>query len=321
MFCLDFQRRHFAISYPSTTIENVDKKKQKTKGILHKQNLRLFCQKAQCCFESLREQPIFRMEKTLDQKKKSSTFQDFMERAANIMMIWEIILSNVSGTDVVNCLKVSKGLRFLVKQCILRNSMIRQKVDAAITVSALKKGFILSKFSHRMAFVGSCDAAPAFCLDGAWYNSTNKVLRKVGPHGKVIAATLPAVNYDFIRVFPTMDNKEIFVATNQKLTLFNLDSKNKYSIVEDDETIEGEERIPQRLCYIQYRLYICKGSLENEVSIAMQPRNRYSKNPKDGVTLHMLEKKDHSNFTVHHMTSNEEVRTYCTIRLNMIPLK
>ncbi len=56
----------------------------------------------------------------------------------NMTNIWENVLGNLSGADVANCLKACKSLRAAVGQCLASNSRIREEMDVAATVSAIK---------------------------------------------------------------------------------------------------------------------------------------------------------------------------------------
>ncbi len=78
-------------------------------------------------------------------RREQSPFEELLEKAANTPIIWETIMSNVSGADVANCLKVSKGLRHLIKQCMQENSIFCQQMHVAAAASALGKGWIRSK--------------------------------------------------------------------------------------------------------------------------------------------------------------------------------
>ncbi len=240
-------------------------------------------------------------------RREQSPFEELLEKAANTPIIWETIMSNISGADVANCLKVCKGLRHLIKQCMNENSRFCQQMHVAAAASALGKGWTRSKITHRIAFVPPNFLVSVFGLDDAWYNGTRKVIRKVDPHGKVINATLPEDKEDYIYVFPTMDESRLFMELNERLILLEKDH-HQYTLIPDGETAVGQEKRPQGLCCIQYRLFALDGFKENNnVTILMRLLNNNGHKHKD-VTLYQLEHRDGSNMYTQHQQSNEEVR-------------
>ncbi len=98
-----------------------------------------------------------------------SSFEKFVQRATNIPNIWVKIMTNLKGEDVANCLKVCKGLRFAINECMVSNSKFKNQLDAAATVIALQRGRLLSS-SIEFNFSDGRDSNLLCALDGTWYH-------------------------------------------------------------------------------------------------------------------------------------------------------
>ncbi len=107
-----------------------------------------------------------RMNKKLKTSHDSS-FELFMHRASNMSNIWENIMCHLAGTDVANCLKTCKTLRFAIKQCLETSTKFKHQTDVAATASAIHRRKILSSsefdFSDGRKYTILCS------LDNIWY--------------------------------------------------------------------------------------------------------------------------------------------------------
>ncbi len=65
-----------------------------------------------------------------------SPFEQFLLKARNAPDIWENIMSDFSGLDVANCLRVCWNLRLAVKQCLETNSSLGIEMDRFFTMTA-----------------------------------------------------------------------------------------------------------------------------------------------------------------------------------------
>ncbi len=73
------------------------------------------------------------------ERRTLSPFENFTQKATNMLTIWETIMRNLSGTDVANILKVNKSLRAALAQCFETNTRLRHEMDAAATTCAINR--------------------------------------------------------------------------------------------------------------------------------------------------------------------------------------
>ncbi len=235
-----------------------------------------------------------------------SPFEVFVLKATNIPRIWEIIMSYISGTDVANCLKVCKGLRFVIGQCLYFSSRFRQEMDIAATASAISKGWIKSKYKLELSskLGKNVSKTMTYSIDRRWYyNGRRKIcfkpqLRKVSK-----PIQLPKVIGPIYNVFPTMDPKYVYVQCSRRLALLEL-KKSIVKAIFDPEDDIGLEKIPQEPFCIQYRLFAKSEHDGNRVIVIMRLVNS-SRYAVKNVTLYHLE--GNSNIDLPHVSSNEEV--------------
>ncbi len=142
--------------------------------------------------------------------KLHSSFESLLERTKNMPELWEILLLNISGSDLANCLRVCKTLRSIVKQCLRTNSKLRHKVDCAATSSAISKGVMSGK--PKIPFSKMPKAVLA--LDGAWFDKGGTTVVRISSYGYLQVFRLPRndngqaiCKLDEGTLQPTLDNR------------------------------------------------------------------------------------------------------------------
>ncbi len=128
--------------------------------------------------------------------QRKCDFEHFSHRSENMFIVWEKIISNLSGADVANCLKVNKRLRIIVGQFLASSSKLHREIDLKATVQSLKKGKFQStatvhfkcKNSNRQFmknFGSSISDDDFFAIDDIWFYSLLLLTRlRENPHRK-----------------------------------------------------------------------------------------------------------------------------------------
>ncbi len=235
-------------------------------------------------------------------------FELFLGKAANILTIWETIIINLCVTDIANCLKVCKGLRWAIRQCLLTNSRLKLKLDQETMVSSLKKGWIQSK--AMITFEGLTkdpDFYPTFTIDGTFVNRSSSTIVKLDSSGMPYNIPGPSGIQGFSQIFPTMEEDLVYAECGYgELALFKICPHEvkeiKYNIFADYPI--GQEIIHEGPCCIRYRLFTSEENRKDCVIILMKPLYP-SVTCSKVVPLYKVNKNE--TYSVFHVSSNEEV--------------
>ncbi len=202
-------------------------------------------------------------------------FKHFLTNAANMIIVWETIMLNLSGSDIANCLRVCRGLRWAIRQCLETNSRLRLRADQAAMASSLSKGWIQSKAT--IAFKG-LEEPPGYVsctLDGNFYNPNRKTIVKLDSYGKQNNIPLPAGIKGVFNVLPTMQEDLVMADLGKgKMALFKIlpheVKEIKYETcpeyAKDQENMQKEPS-----CCIKYRLFTSEEDWEDSVIVLMKP--------------------------------------------------
>ncbi len=79
------------------------------------------------------------------QDEGSSPFHAFINKTQNMPHLWESIILKLSANDVACSLKVSRGMRSAVGQCLTPESSLRQIMDMKARADAISRGGFHSK--------------------------------------------------------------------------------------------------------------------------------------------------------------------------------
>ncbi len=200
--------------------------------------------------------------------QRDSAFDLFMQKAANMPKIWEIIMCYTSGADVANCMKTCKHLRALIGQCLCSSSKFKHKMDVAATSSAITRGRTQSKFQaqFRCKKPGPFDKMCA--IDHVWYyqrSETNRINflqfnNKTGKTKESSFITKSVDSHPSFMVHPTKDPETVFVQDFYRCLYPVRISHGHAEIVPDPDKLIGDfgvrhEEKHDRPCYIRYRLF------------------------------------------------------------------
>ncbi len=198
-------------------------------------------------------------------------------------IIWETIIRKLSGTDVVNSLKVSKGLRSVLGQCLASNTQLHEEMNIAATVSAaVKSGKLQStvqvKFKRkkfRDPGKQICDSKDAtYSIDNVWFHKQFQTehfnIAKLNQNNEVVfktsLGTMKNQNFYQIQASSTRDDNMFFVADKGQINLVKITS-NEAKIVSnrDDSHVFSFAEEYGRPQSVRYRLYSLSG-LEDELN-------------------------------------------------------
>ncbi len=237
--------------------------------------------------------------------------------------IWENILSNVSGSDLANCLKVCKALRSMVIQCVESSSRFRHKVNCAATASAIAKGYAQSGPDVFFRLMPTA----VWSLDGVWYDRSGRsIIRfcptgcQMKPFGIMCGDSQQFCHPDESTIHSTTDDYRFVLSCHSQSLLLNI-CFHSGDIVDDPEAEEEEEYeiqpwFQEPNC-LRYRLFEVEKGTENElndIEIVMGILNSRGEITKK-VTLYRFTEEEQLMFprTMYtlldrrHLSSNEEV--------------
>ncbi len=247
-------------------------------------------------------------------------FETFIERTANIPIIWEKIMLNLRGTDVANCMKVSRSLRKTMNQCLASNSKLRQKIHLAARKSAISRGkFKMELKVHFEKGFGDAQTQRFFALDGVWYythgdRSSLDILKYYFEDDtSSFTRSLRFQPHPLLWVEPTPDPERYFV--RDELVEYDsaretfVHAKASETIAPDFEDIlHSEEMIGGRPICSQYRLDM-KKEITDEGELVSIGIHMHVLSPKGesikSIMLHNYDRVEHRYVT--HSSSNEQV--------------
>ncbi len=144
--------------------------------------------------------------------------------------VWENILSNLSGSEVANCFRVSWDLRAAIGQCLGTKSRFRQRLDIAATRSAIRDSKILSRKLVRFSACKNnhnCILDRLCAIDNVWLNYSRKnkqtyvcqqdLLGNTNDNG-AIEYSFPQNESDSLHFLPTLDFSRLMYVTDCKMT-------------------------------------------------------------------------------------------------------
>ncbi len=212
--------------------------------------------------------------------KIDSPFEGFTKKAANIPNIWEMIMSNMSATDVARCLKVCHALRYVIAQSLNSNSSLRRKMDIAASVTAIRRCKLQSttqcQFRHKYDAKQKKDLENSYgdiyALDQTWYHRcryTGKIsIIKRSDEGEV---TVPSFrrwrllddykrrNRHTVSLYPTMHSDKVYIKqVKEEMALFNLTVSKRDRTAEKFNPKHGIELELSKPACIRYRLFLMK---------------------------------------------------------------
>ncbi len=235
----------------------------------------------------------------------ASPFEAFLHKAANITRIWKTILSNVTGTDVANCLKVCRKLRFAIGQSLDSSSSFKQEMDIAASASAISNGWIKSKTNLRPEKISSQNPSKVifFDLGRRWqpFDEREKPIL-IGQQGKMLRIGFPKITNIFVPKAP----KYVYAQYQRRLVLLQLENTFTEDIF-DEEAERGFEKIPQEPYCIRYRLLAMDEHSEDRVTIMMKLLNSSGAEVKTISLYHLV---GNSIMDLSHTASNEEVKIF-----------
>ncbi len=262
--------------------------------------------------------------------QNGSAFESFTRKSANMPKVWENILSHTSGGDVANCLKVCKGLRNVIEQCISSSTRFRHEIDVAATTAAMAKSRIHSKLETKFRWKMPLNYDYMFALDDMWYYMRPEVDKiefiQLDQSSKSTKKgsfrTKRCDTYPSFVIHPTQDPSKVFVQ-DPIVGLYPVKlGQGVAEMIPEHYTIEGKynsrfEKGHDRPCYIRYRLFVCSyGAKDNNsktatIFITLTDENGLFDRSK------VLYKMESLHFK--HLASNEEVmencHTFCYISL------
>ncbi len=226
-----------------------------------------------------------------------------------------------SGTDVVNCLRVCKGLRSVIVNSMSSSSAFRRKMDIAATASAVHKRAhretVKVEFDNDIAYYSGFSA-----LDGRWYDLTegNSSVIKLTPGGEMQKVPI-VTSRRMCSVYPTLNNETVFVKGSKKsgnLTLLKLGQAGAETFRDLLHISSLQECMPFSVyntpppC-LTYRLFLKHEPCGSTVSVIMFLLNENGQ-MRDNVILHQVEIPDgydsehpDTKSILQHKASNEEV--------------
>ncbi len=167
-----------------------------------------------------------RIEALNQQDVSKSVTQMFFERTASMPLIWENILSNLSGSDVAHCLRSCKSFRSIIGSWMMFSKKFRNQMDSSAIVSAIEKRKI--KYTEEIRLDHKMDDAGLiylYAIDDLLFtrkrNSTDiEIVKSITGHCDGIAKNetleMEQGDADFFEpgpfaVYPTQDVERFFV--------------------------------------------------------------------------------------------------------------
>ncbi len=203
--------------------------------------------------------------KTMDSLRlhEASPFEQFLLKTRNVPDIWKNIMSDFSGLDVANCLRVCWNLRLAVRQCLETNSRLRYEMDLFSTNSAYKKGQIKSRTIVDLNKDITNYPGNIWALDGVWFKRQASIFRvcpNVNKAREFFSLAKDGKLSKFFQVYPTGNDERFLLLTSAGLSLIKLGHEHTESLC-DPEPTNGDLEIPQmfqgpaRSTYVRYRLF------------------------------------------------------------------
>ncbi len=249
--------------------------------------------------------------------------------------IWENIMLNLPGTDVANCLKVCKGLRSAIRQCLETSSKFKHVMDVAATAAAIGKGRILS--SSKCTFTDGRDYHLLCALDGIWYHRkhnqsscTRLDSAELQPNDSTNNPSVAKGNirisswYSNIVIHPTLDPKmalvqgesclssvvgvNTLVLDTQPIKLVH-DDFCKWLLPSEHQRVEIGQ-IGQRPRCIRHRLFLLKNIAGERPNLVMNILNGTKDN---SINDYVVISKPSSD-KIMHLSSNEQVTKQTTFQ-------
>ncbi len=204
---------------------------------------------------------------------EASSSGSFFERSANMTKVWELITSELSGLDVARCLKVCRGMRLAIAQCLQTNTKLRRKLDAEATVIEAMR----SSFSSTTT-VNTGDRK-VFVLDDTWYfeecGRTGKVgTRRLCPDtGETIDSTVnlgKELYFQFV-IMPTMNpDKVLAVTSKMEKKMEGEEDRGHFEVLQEGAGNDLDamtrkyctEYFPSAHCLVRYRIFVQRRSYD-----------------------------------------------------------
>ncbi len=276
--------------------------------------------------------------------EEDSPLESFVQKSANMPIIWEAVMHNLSETDVARCMKVCRALRSVLRQCLTSNSKMRKELDVAATVRALKVGYVQSTL--QVSFELEKTWGPVgpyytnhpnfddsfFVLDNIWFRKEGRTkwidIFKLGPHGEGVYFEEPLKTNSWlhdcnIKVCPTTNAKRVFIFQQGMRNLINVESES--AAIVSTYRWGGFESKWGRLGHVE------QGETDYETFQVMRPffanhilcRGRNPENGKRTIFLQLLDSEgepgtvaklcelthDEEKYEYYHATCNEQVRS------------
>ncbi len=164
-------------------------------------------------------------------------------------IIWEAIMRNISGLDVANCMKVSRAMRSVIGQCLDSSCRLRQEMNVAATVSAVKAGKMQStvevEFKRKKKPYYDYRGQAFYAIDNMWFYSQEdtcdiKVIA-LGQNNEVVfkksLRRIRRLLNDSITVYPCRDAKRYFVNNNGTSDLIKVKSRRAKLVSKTDSEV------------------------------------------------------------------------------------
>ncbi len=264
--------------------------------------------------------------------RDGSPLEDFARRTANMPNVWEVIMSNMSATDVARCLKVCHALRFAIAQCLNSNTSLRRQMDIAASVSAISRSNLQSttqcQFRHKYNTKQKEDLIESYgdiyALDQTWYHQcrytgTISIIRRSNEGTKTVTSFRRRQLHENLRysrrssfhVQPTMNPDKVFIKQEgEETALVDLALEKEESMpVKFDPALCWELELSTPAC-IRYRLVLDninqRKAQHPVVMVLAGDDGRLSKR----VTLYRYQKNIHFPPDVKHQASQEQVSNH-----------
>ncbi len=222
----------------------------------------------------------------------------------HVPLVWETIMCNLSGEDMANCLRVSKGLRSVILDCMDRNVKFRHQMHAAATCSATKK----SRASRSVSQIQICGSIGALRAVDSILLSGGRTVLKTNRNGKTLEIPIAksaegSRPWMLLNVHPTLDKDSMYLEEECGCTLLDLSKSDVKTIPQPVQADRREWNFfgSEPRC-LRYRLFSERKVCGEKQSVIMSLLDNSGK-----IRSEVLLGTIGGNATLRHAASNEEV--------------